>query len=223
MKNKIVIIKRLQCSCCVIKAFVMAFITMFFITTKASSQTMKEMWISMPDSLFPYLNQSLRSEGVALAERNLDATVVNLLKEKTRIDTLSADYMAVTMSESMSLQMRLLPTERGNSVLCVIQKYRVPESESAVTMYSRDWNRLENIAFDFNELVSRPDTMAVSKYKELLKLLDPYMISASLSVSEDVLTVSVDVANVSEEERQTIAAILPKRTFRWNGKSFQPI
>jgi len=223
MTDKMIKNRRLQNACTTVRVIVLAFMMMFSMPPKVVSQTMKDLWIAMPDSLFPYLNQSLRSEGVALAERNLDATVVNLLKEKTRIDTLSADYMAVTMSKSMSLQMRLLPSEQGDSVLCIVKRYCVPETESTMTLYARDWKRIETIAFDVEKLVSRPDTMSVSKYQELLKLLDPYMISASLSASDDVLTVAVDVANVSEEERKDLVAILPKRKFRWNGKNFLPI
>lgn len=185
------------------------------------AQPMKDVWRNMPDSLFPYLNRQLRTDALTLWERNLSPEVSNLLHGKTTIDTLASDYMAVSLTECSSLQMRLLPRPGNDSVLCVICSYSVPESDSRVTLYTKDWKSLAEVSFDIADFVSRPDTMTVKRYEELLKLFDPYLVSADASSPDGLLSVSVAAASLPAEEREAIASILSTRKCRWTGEEFE--
>lgn len=192
----------------------------FVSSQMAFSQSIKEVWLNMPDSLFPYLNRSLREDCFTFKSKGLDLETDNLLKEKTAIDTCANDYMAVRLSKSASLQMRLLPYAKGDSVVCVAVSYHIPETDSQVSLYTKDWIKMSEISFDIGQLVSRPDTMGVDEYEDLLKLLDPYLVSASVSPSENSLEVCVSAASVSEEEKEKLKTILKKRKFVWTGESF---
>lgn len=184
------------------------------------SQSIKDFWLDMPDSLFPYLNRSLREDCLTLKSKGLNPETNNLLKEKTAIDTCANDYMAARMSKSASLQMRLLPYSKGDSVVCVVVSYRLPEADSSVSLYTRDWNKISEISFGIEQLVSRPDTMGADEYEKLLKLLDPYLVSASLSTSDASLEVCASAASVAEEERGKLETILKKRKYVWTGEAF---
>lgn len=195
-------------------------IVALFSSSTLHSQTMKDIWENMPDSLFPYLNQSLREECANLSEKGLTAEVTNLLKEKTIIDTLSADYIDVSLSKSTLMQARLIPCTDGDSILCVVLSYKVPEIYSSVSLYTKDWKKLSEETFDIENFVQRPDTMTVDKYKELLNLLDPYMVSARLSATDNSLLVSASAAVASKEDSEQLASILIKRKYVWADNKF---
>ena len=65
------------------------------------AQNIKELWIAMPDSIIPYLNNSLRTELTDYIDMHIKSEVRNLLNDTTKIDTvLSDNYMSVILSKS---------------------------------------------------------------------------------------------------------------------------
>lgn len=191
-----------------------------FSSSTSYSQSMKEVWKNMPDSLFAYLNSSLREECVELSDKGLTAEVTNLLNEKTTIDTLSADYMNVSMSKSTTMQMRLMPRAEGDSIVCVVVSYKVPETDSNVSFYTKDWKKISDLSFDIKNFVQRPDTMTVDRYKDIINLLDPYIMSARLSATDNSLLVSVSAAIASKEDEEQLSSVLINRRYEWNGSEF---
>ena len=58
-----------------------------------SAQSMKEIWASMPDTMALFVKASQRVELVDLYEKGLDPVVNNGLNGKTRLDTLTSNYL----------------------------------------------------------------------------------------------------------------------------------
>lgn len=73
------------------------------------AQTVRDLWLSMPPSLAPYLSTSLRTQCLDFYDMHTDAQTDNALKGKSRIDTLTSTFLAATLSKAHSLQMKLLP------------------------------------------------------------------------------------------------------------------
>ena len=73
------------------------------------AQTVRDLWLSMPPSLAPYLNTSLRTQCLDFYDMHTDAQTDNALKGKSRIDTLTSTFLAATLSKAHTLQMKLLP------------------------------------------------------------------------------------------------------------------
>ena len=73
------------------------------------AQTVRDMWLSMPPSLAPYLSTSLRTQCLDFYDMHTDAQTDNALKGKSRIDTLTSTFLAATLSKAHTLQMKLLP------------------------------------------------------------------------------------------------------------------
>ena len=73
------------------------------------AQTVRDLWLSMPPSLAPYLSTSLRTQCLDFYDMHADAQTDNALKGKSRIDTLTSTFLAATLSKAHTLQMKLLP------------------------------------------------------------------------------------------------------------------
>lgn len=79
------------------------------------AQTVRDLWLSMPPSLAPYLSTSLRTQCLDFYAMHTDAQTDNALKGKSRIDTLTSTFLAATLSKAHTLQMKLLPASGSGS------------------------------------------------------------------------------------------------------------
>lgn len=79
------------------------------------AQTVRDLWLSMPPSLAPYLNTSLSTQCLDFYDMHTDAQTDNALKGKSRIDTLTSTFLAATLSKAHTLQMKLLPASGSGS------------------------------------------------------------------------------------------------------------
>ena len=79
------------------------------------AQTVRDLWLSMPPSLAPYLSTSLRTQCLDFYDMHTDAQTDNALKGKSRIDTLTSTVLAATLSKAHTLQMKLLPASGSGS------------------------------------------------------------------------------------------------------------
>lgn len=197
-------------------------------TLGASAQTMKAAWLTMPDSLSPYLSQAQRAECVDLKEKNLEAKVTNLLQGESSLDTLTAVYLRATLNNSATLQMRAMPTDWADSLICVVKTLSAPSRESEVTFYDSAWRPLAEVQVAMDSLMKampaqltvKPDTMTQERYQELVQMIDPVMVRVDLSPDEDALTFSLSTPLLSEADKESVACVLSQRKFKWNGHSF---
>ena len=79
------------------------------------AQTVRDLWLSMPPSLAPYLSTSLRTQCLDFYDMHTDAQTYNALKGNSRIDTLTSTFLAATLSKAHTLQMKLLPASGSGS------------------------------------------------------------------------------------------------------------
>lgn len=204
--------------CCV---FVLA--TLFIGAGHCRAKTMRQLWLSMPQSVLPYLDDNMRVQCADFYDMHSGASTDNQLGGKTRIDTLTAEFLSATLTDASAMQMRLLPVAgSSDSLLCVVRSWAGPERESEVRMYNQNWQPVgESITFSLSQFVSRPDTMPEARFGYLLSCLDPVMYSATLSAADQSLCVDVCTVVANPEDREALKAILVQRKFNWNGISFK--
>lgn len=181
----------------------------------------KDLWVNMPDSIAPYLNQKLRLECADLYEMGVKAEVRNLLKGISKIDTLSANYLQVQLNEACSLQLGVLPRTEGDSVICLVKTFAGPEKESSVQLYSMQWQLLQTMSFSFDSFVQKPDTMSAQRYEEILASVDHYFFEAKLEPQSQCLLVQVNTAWNFTDEDKALRALLLQRKYKWDGKIFK--
>lgn len=215
------------------------------------AQTVRDLWLSMPPSLAPYLSTSLRTQCLDFYDMHTDAQTDNALKGKSRIDTLTSTFLAATLSKAHTLQMKLLPASGSgsgsasgsasglgssmvsgsgsssslsscDSVLCVVRSWDGPKRDSEVQLFDRQWKPLQApLTFSADSFVCRPDTMSEERFSRLVALLDPIMFSVSLSPAENVLLVKLSPVVPNPEDEKVIEQILVQRKLKWNGKTFK--
>ena len=184
------------------------------------AQQVCKMWVSMPASVAGALEKSGRQELLDLKQMKKAATIAGPLGERCSIDTLTADFLSVRMNEVYTLQMKMLPTSSGDSLLCLVQTYAGPQPESSISFYSPDWKALSMPQMHLDVDLQRPDTMSESDFNKLQALFDPKLISFSLSPSNAELVVALSPAVISEEEKANIKLLKLQNKLNWNGKTF---
>lgn len=194
--------------------------------TQVGAKSLSDLWVSMPDSLLPAISKSQRIEFVDLKNLGVKAEVDNLLGEICHMDSLSANYLKVTTSESSTLEMRLLPFHTDDSLLCVIRTFSAPEKESELRFYDQEWNGLElNSFLPSNALdeslywKAKPDTMSVERLSELQRMIEPKMFSFAWAEGGRVLVMQLSLPLLSKDEKSQVNALLVQRKFKWvNGR-----
>lgn len=172
---------------------------------------MRDVFGSMPDSIFHYLSHNNRLDMIDFLESGMAAEIDNSLGGKSRLDTLTADYLHLTLNESTSVEMKLHESERllddtTKTVVCVATTYS--EAETNVEFYTSKWHKLPiSIDYDRSSLIARPDTMSIATYDELLRLASGYCVVARLSPDNKEIELTPTFPNVNDDERARLEAI----------------
>ena len=210
------------------KIFIIATLLIATLLHVDAQSPMRDLWIQMPDSVVAYLDVNSRTEMADFYDIKVKTGSKNLLEGKSAIDSLTSDYIHVTLNSSTTLQIRKLQTE-SSFVICLIKTFTAPEPESEVSFFSSSWKPLKDtfglpVTNDASSLIkqftTRPDTISQERYEELASMLDPVMISAEMSVNEQVVTFSLSHPLIEKSEILNINAIFKQRKFKWNGQTF---
>lgn len=189
----------------------------------ASAKDMRELWLSMPDSLIGYMDKSKRLALLDHVDMNTTAELTNKLEGKTSLDTLTSNCMQVTLNNVVDLRMTLLPsTGEGatDSILCVVRTYRNAEPESIVELYDQSWKRLRKIDFDAEMFFNRPDTISQERYEQIRSLVSVLFVKAELREGSDVLVLTPSLPFNTREEKEKIKSIILQTNVKWSGKTF---
>lgn len=184
------------------------------------AQQVRKMWVNMPTSIAGSLEKSTRQELLDLKEMKKKAVISGPLGEECSIDTLTADYLSARLSDVSTLQMKMLPTAAGDSLLCLVLTYAGPLPESSISFYTPDWKALPMPSMHLDVDLQRPDTMTQDDFSKLQALFDPKLISFTLSPSNKDLVVALSPVIISEEEKAHVKALILQRKLNWNGKTF---
>ena len=210
------------------KIFIIATLLIATLLHVDAQSPMRDLWIQMPDSVVAYLDVNSRTEMADFYEMKVKTGSKNSLEGKSAIDSLTSDYIHVTLNSSTTLQIKKLQTE-SSFVICLIKTFTAPEPESEVSFFSSSWKPLKDtfglpVTNDASSLIkqftTRPDTISQERYEELASMLDPVMISAEMSVNEQVVTFSLSRPLIEKSEILNINAIFKQRKFKWNGQTF---
>lgn len=209
---------------------IFAIITAFVLCCVLEAEAgVREMWVQMPDSMVPYLNKNLRQECIDFVDMGISADVQNTFGANTILDTLTADYLHVTLNQSSTLEMKMLPRQGGDSLLCLVRTYMGPERESTIEFYNAAWQRLDMpspiLTGDGKAMVEmltqRPDTMTAERFSEIRRMFEPVMVSATLSPADTAITLQLSAPLTTSDEKKAIKAVSVQRKLKWDGKTFK--
>ncbi len=202
---------------------VISLILMLVFSVETSlGKTMREVWIDMPDSITMYLTKSMRTELADYVDMKVSAATKNAIGDTVRIDTLTSDYIAVTLSESSKLEMKLLPRD-GSNIICMVRTYYGTAAESIISFWQLDWQQLPDIsmpALENIELIKKPDSLSVTEFNKIKAMISPKMIEMRLSPDDNSLLLSYSLPDVNKEDSELIKSILVQKKINWNGEIF---
>ena len=192
------------------------------------AKSIRELWISMPDSIVPLLDKNMRTEFVELHDMKVKAEVNNLLEETSVMDTLTQNFIQVHLNAVATLQVKMLPYTDGDSLLCVVKTLAAPEKESEVMLYDQQWHPLDtsslfegkDLSAVMESLIQKPDTMEERRFQELKAMIEPRMMSAILLEHDNSIVFRLSLPLLSKDDKKQVSVIRMQRKFNWNGKSF---
>lgn len=166
-----------------------------------SSTTIKELWIAAPDSLFPYLDKAKRLELVDVRETK------NKLDGISKLDTLTSSFMQVSLNKLTKVQMKLVPVD-GDTLICMVKTYMLPESDSEVVFYDTNWRLKRRVALDWRNYVAKADTMSNETFKRKLESLKLVFVKATINADNNLMDLEVEAPLQPKEEKTDLSAIL---------------
>ena len=196
------------------KIFLILLVT--FSLLPLNAQNMRQIWLEMPDSIVPYLNRSLRTELADYVTMGMKSEVMNALRDTTRIEKLTDDYILVQLSNATKLEIKGLDAP----TIAMVQTWCGPLAESKLSLFSNNWE-VKPLNIDVSPMFVKPDTMSQQRYSELLDMANVTMNEMQLSVKDNSLTIKYSVPLLSSTDKKEMQAILRQRKLNWNGTTFK--
>ncbi|MDO4931383.1 MAG: DUF3256 family protein [Prevotellaceae bacterium] len=187
----------------------------------AHAQSVSDMFVTMPDSMFPYLAKEQRGELVNLkkVDPSVPAELRSIFDGTVALTSSDDDLMTLMVDSAVVMELARLGSVTGDSVYCLLRTVRTPEWDTSASIYNKEWIKVEDISFDDVELVHRPDTMTENKFQELQNLIEFRMVEAHFE-GKDVVALRQSLPLTTKEERKRLNDILMQRKLKWDGKRF---
>ena len=117
---------------------------MLSIFDNINAQSMRSLWINMPDSVIGYLDKNSRIESLDYLEMKVKSDVKNMLDETSTVDTITNDFMSATLSSAMKLTIKKLPVDSNDSLICMVRTYTAGnQKESSICFFNNKWEPLK--------------------------------------------------------------------------------
>lgn len=212
------------------KRFLILLVSCVLTSFVQAQVSMRDVWLSMPDSILPYLNRSLRMEHLDFVNMHVKSEVKNLLHENGVLDTLTNDFASYYLPQSSSLELKLLTAADSSQVICMVKTVMAPEAESEVKFFNTSWQPLADdyglpLHLSEGEILKQfthqPADMTNDRFDELCKMIDPVMLSASLSATSPVITLCLSTPVLTKQELDEVSVIAKQISFKWDGIRFK--
>lgn len=159
------------------------FVSMFLIPFKASAD-INDLWTSRPDTLFS--NSGLQIEYVSDVQLN------------------------ATVSSSLDVQIKLLPAEDDNSIICLICTYSAPDKESVIRYYNKNWRMIGE------QHLTLKDVIGMEKAKQFASYFEPLLISAKFIEQENSIILTVCDKFLGDDDKKQLKSLDLQTKVKWN-------
>ncbi|MGN0233287.1 MAG: DUF3256 family protein [Bacteroidaceae bacterium] len=162
--------------------------------------TLRDAFANAPDEIFPLLTRNNRLDCMDFAESNVKMEVNNIADGKTRIDSLTQNYMRIRMTDRNRVEVYLQhPANQDSARICLIRTYLGPAEDSHVSIYDTNWRLLGE--------VERPQ--AETFFDENLGreargiLADLSLMHATFTQNGDSLIWTISTTELNKEQKKT--------------------
>lgn len=109
-----------------------------------SARTPMRGWLTtMPDSVMSLLTRNNCLDFIDFYDAKMEAVVTNRLEGKSRMTSLSEDFVQISYTASTDVAMKLLPLNDSTDVLCMVTTVKTSVGDSRVAFYDNQWRQLD--------------------------------------------------------------------------------
>ena len=181
-----------------------------------SAQSLREVWIEMPDSILPYLSKSQRTELADYVEMKAEPAVLSTFDDSVRIERMTNNYLLLKANEATRLEIKLL----DNNTLALVQTWMAPAAESKLSLFNLQWQPKEAVV-DYKANIVKPDSMSDEDFSDLKTLMFPRLKEYRLSADNNSLSVSWNYPLLSKKDVKRVTELLKTQVLNWTGKDFR--
>ena len=181
-----------------------------------SAQSLREVWIEMPDSILPYLSKSQRTELADYVEMKAEPAVLSTFGDSVRIERMTNNYLLLKANEATRLEIKLL----DNNTLALVQTWMAPAAESRLRLFNLQWQPKEAVV-EYKANIVKPDSMSDEDFSDLKTLVSPRLKEYRLSADNNSLSVSWNYPLLSKKDVKRVTEILKSQVLNWTGKDFR--
>ena len=181
-----------------------------------SAQSLREVWIEMPDSILPYLSKSQRTELADYVEMKAEPAVLSTFGDSVRIERMTNNYLLLKANDATRLEIKLL----DNNTLALVQTWMAPAAESKLSLFSLQWQPKEAVV-DYKVNIVKPDSMSDEDFADLKTLMSPRLKEYRLSADNNSLSVSWNYPLLSKKDVKRVTELLKPQVLNWTGKDFR--
>lgn len=174
---------------------------------QAGAQDIRDLFVSMPDSLLPTLTRNDRLDLIDFIDAGLDNDVANALRGRSRLTKLTPSVLKLKLTEHAELQMC---RPKGTDIICLIHSVNAGGWDSIVKFYRPDWTPLRTS--DYMSLPTLADFMPKTididphEYKNMENLAGISLIRADIV---DDTTISFRFTSANEADHDYRAKVKP--------------
>ncbi len=181
-----------------------------------SAQSLREVWIEMPDSILPYLSKSQRTELADYVEMKAEPAVLSTFGDSVRIERMTNNYLLLKANEATRLEIKLL----DNNTLALAQTWMAPAAESKLSLFNLQWQPKEAVV-EYKANIVKPDSMSDEDFSDLKTLMSPRLKEYRLSADNNSLSVSWNYPLLSKKDVKRVTELLKPQVLNWTGKDFR--
>ena len=194
---------------------------LMFAALPVAAQNMRTLFVGMPDSIVPLLTPTNRADCVDFIDAGMRAQVSNRLSGKSELLQLTDDYLKMKMSSRSTLEMKLLPSSGGDTLICMVRSVCAEACDSRITFYTKEWTECAGGANYFKYPQIKEFFNAGDSLGKVLDIADIYLVQLSLSpANTDVEATYTMPAYMSQSDSAFVSKYLQKIVYRWDGKRF---
>ena len=181
-----------------------------------SAQSLREVWVEMPDSILPYLSKSQRTELADYVEMKAEPAVLSTFGDSIRIERMTNNYLLLKANEATRLEIKLL----DNNTMALVQTWMAPVAESKLSLFNLQWQPKE-VVVGYQENIIKLESMSDEDFAELKTMMYPRLKEYRLSADNNSLSVSWNYPLLSKKDAKRVADLLKTQVLNWTGKDFR--
>lgn len=207
----------------------MIFLMILFLSSVSlSAQSMRTVFVSMPDSLCPLLTKVNKEDCIDFLDSQMKAEVKNRMGNTVEMKRLTVDYVQMQTSSAGTLELKLLPVNDSTRVVCLVKTVCAPVCDSEIRFYDTSWkselDAASFLALPKSDAFYLPKDSLSEADRLALKKADMLLMKASLSADEPTLSFEYTTpAYLNKEDREKLQPFLRKESvvLRWKDGRFE--